>query len=537
MKTSPEISGQRLLGSIALGLFVLAPVAFGGACATTVQAGSTSEGSGGSSTVTGMAGGVTTSGTGGVPLLDAGPDVPTSSCVVAADCLGMADICNVGTCINGMCAKTPANENGACNDGKFCTENDLCQNGHCVGGSAKFCSSLDSCHLAVCDEALKTCKNIAGNDGAQCDDMNACTVAGVCLAGTCAQGNQVDCSFFDSECAVGVCTPGQGCGAQPMNEGGLCNNGDVNGCSQGKCVLGACTSVPKNDGQACDDAKFCTTNDHCQGGSCTGDPNPCAPPNNACMIGVCNENTKSCTVTVGNDGSPCDDGNLCTGADKCSAGQCLGGPPANNGVACDDKNGCTSGTTCNNGGCGAPTSQIMACVSGDSCCPAGCSLSSDPDCLYWQAGVQQNVAPATLVGWSQCYTGTYASSSPPFVTLLQQCSKANLLLACRPVGNATWNLVAMAPRADVLFDCGSNPNCTKQSNGVGWYYNDSFSWGFAPGGESVNRSPCDFDNGSQTSTDKRMCWHTLGGISDGYRCGAKDLNGNSQWERAVFQAD
>jgi hypothetical protein len=35
-----------------------------------------------------------------------------------------------------------------------------------------------------------------------------------------------------------------------------------------------------------------------------------------------------------------------------------------------------------------------------------------------------------------------------------------------------------------------------------------------------------------------MCWHTGGQtINSGYRCGANDLNGNSQWERAVFQAD
>ena len=541
MKKSTGISGPRLLGPIALSLLVLAPLAFGGACATSVETGVTSSGAGGSATTTtttGVGGGVTTTGvtgTGGAPIVDAGPAPP---CVTAADCAGVVDICNVGTCINGTCAKTAANEFGACNDGKFCTENDVCQNGLCVGGSSKFCSALDSCHLAVCDEALKTCKNIAGNDGAQCDDMNACTVSGVCQAGTCAQGQSVDCTFFDTECSVGACKPGQGCSAQAINEGGLCNNGDVNGCSQGQCKLGSCTTVPKNDGQSCNDFKFCTTNDHCQGGACSGDPNPCAPPSNACLIGVCNENSQSCIVTVGNDGSPCDDGNLCTGADKCSAGQCLAGLPANNGVVCDDKNGCTGGTTCINGSCGAPMSQILACMPGDSCCPVGCTLNSDADCLYWQSGVQQNVPPATLQGWSQCFTGTYGDNSPALSTLIQQCSKANLLMACRPVGGATWNLVAMAPRADVLFDCGQQQNCTKQSNGVGWYYSDSYSWGFAPGGESVNRNSCDYDNGSQTMTDKRLCWHSGGSsLNSGYRCGANDLNGNSSWERAVFQAD
>jgi hypothetical protein len=212
--------------------------------------------------------------------------------------------------------------------------------------------------------------------------------------------------------------------------------------------------------------------------------------------------------------------------------------PSNNGVACDDKNGCTGGTTCANGACGAPISQVIACAGGDQCCPAGCTLQNDAFCLYWQAGVQQNVAPATLQDWSQCFSGTYGDSSPAVSTLLQQCSKAKLLMACRPVGNATWNLVATAPRADVLFDCGQQQNCTKQSNGVGWYFSDSFSWGFAPGGEAVNRNSCDYDDGSQTSKDKRLCWHTSSNsLGQGYRCGDDQLSSSSGWERAVFQAD
>jgi hypothetical protein len=539
MKKSPRVSGPSLMGPVAFGLLVLTPLALGGACAASIDAGpasSATSSSAGTGTGTGGAGG---DGTGGSPVVDAGPDAPPLICTVAADCAGMTDLCNVGTCINGACAKTPANEFGACNDGKYCTENDVCQKGACVGGSPKYCASLDTCHLAVCDEELKTCKNIAGNDGAQCDDMNACTVAGVCQGGTCTQGQSVDCTFFNSECSKGICTAGKGCSAEPINEGGPCNNGDANGCSQGQCKAGACTSVPKNDGQTCDDAKFCTINDHCLGGGCVGDPNPCAPPSNACMIGVCNENAKSCVVTIGNDGSPCDDGNFCTGGEKCASGQCVGGQPANNGVACDDKNGCTGGTTCINGTCGGPTSQITTCSSGDACCPAGCSLNSDADCLYWQSGVQQNVPEATLQGWSKCFTGTYADNSPTLSSLLQQCNKANLLMACRQVGQPSWKLVAMAPRADVLFDCGMQNNCTKQSNGVGWYYSDSYSWGFAPGGEAVNRNSCDYDSGlGQTSPDQRLCWHSSAqSINNGYRCGNNQLNGDSGWERAVYQAD
>ena len=111
-------------------------------------------------------------------------------------------------------------------------------------------------------------------------------------------------------------------------------------------------------------------------------------------------------------------------------------------------------------------------------------------------------------------------------------------MACRPTGAATYTLLAMGPRLDVLFDCGSQNNCTEQSNGVGWYYSTSYSWGFAPGGQSVNRSSCDYNDGSQQSPELRMCWHTGGGnINQGYRCGANDLNGGFNWERVVYEAD
>jgi hypothetical protein len=121
-------------------------------------------------------------------------------------------------------------------------------------------------------------------------------------------------------------------------------------------------------------------------------------------------------------------------------------------------------------------------------------------------------------------------------TILQQCSKSKLLLACRPVGSSTLHTLAMGPRVDVLFDCGQNFSCTQQSNGVGWYYSDNYSWGFAPAGEPVTRSSCDTTN---TQNEDRLCWHSSGGlINGGWRCGANTgLNVDPTWERIVYQAD
>jgi len=495
MRTRPT----RLLAPLALPLLAFLPLAAGGACATGVQL------------ATGGAGGASSSTGEGGSAPDGGSDALSGPCTAAADCVAFNDQCNAGTCVNGTCVKAPANELAPCDDGLFCTENDACMSGVCTGGTAKYCQPPDACHIGACDEASDQCTSMPGNDGAQCDDMDACTLAGSCLNGQCTKGPPVDCSVFDGPCAVGTCIAGQGC-----------------------------IPMPVNDGTGCNDGLFCTVNDKCTAGMCKGDPNPCAPPNNSCQTGLCDELSKSCTVTVAPNGTPCDDGSICTTNEKCQNGQCTNGQPANNGAACDDKNGCTMGTSCQNGVCGNPQSQINMCISGDSCCPANCNFAQDTDCLYWASGVQTNVPDSALVGWTKCFSGDYSQYTPDLQTLLNQCNKAKLLMACRPVGSPNWTLLAMGPRLDVTFDCGTQTNCTKQSNGVGFYYSTDWSWGFAPGGEAVNRNSCDYKDFANPLPDQdlRMCWHTGGGtLNEGYRCGDNDLNGDSTWERAMFHAD
>jgi len=268
------------------------------------------------------------------------------------------------------------------------------------------------------------------------------------------------------------------------------------------------------------------------GGStqCTVDID-CAALNNACATHTCEMGT--CSGSNAPDGTPCDDGQFCTQADTCEAGQCKAGAEP----ACKSSNACET-VACDEGADMCSVTVNKFCASGDGCCPAGCTSTNDNDCVYWASGVQQDVPPQALVGWTQCHTSTYAGSAP-LPDVLAQCNKARLLLACRPVGAANFTLLAMAPRADVLHDCGTETTCVHQANGAGWYFDESSSWGFAPGGEPVNRSSCDYNaNMMQTLPHLRMCWHTSADtISAGYRCGDLDLNGNTSWERFVFHAD
>jgi hypothetical protein len=252
-----------------------------------------------------------------------GWDGATILCNEAKDCAVINGPCAQGACVNGVCEPAPANQFGACDDGVFCTEDDTCIDGLCQGGTQKFCPSLDACHLGLCDEELQTCRNVAGNDGAQCDDMDLCTQVGVCNAGVCSKGAPVDCSIFNGQCTTGACDPALGCYGAPAFEG-----------------------------QSCDDGLFCNIQETCQAGQCAGGaPNPCAPPG-GCYIASCDEAQDACTAVPGNDGAACDDFSPCTDATTCLNGACINGIPVNDGMVCDDGTGCTTGEFCTNGTCG-----------------------------------------------------------------------------------------------------------------------------------------------------------------------------------------
>ncbi|MFZ6177280.1 hypothetical protein [Nannocystis pusilla] len=162
--------------------------------------------------------------------------------------------------------------------------------------------------------------------------------------------------------------------------------------------------------------------------------------------------------------------------------------------------------------------------------------------LYWAEGPQQDVPEGDLVGWTECFANLYGEAEPDLTgTILgQECTGSKLLMACRPVGSPDFQLLAMGERADVLFDVGIQSDGKHEANGVAWYFSDNFSWGFAPAGDTVNRTECDTQfGGPEADSNLRLCWHTLGNeIGSGYRCGANEnLNGSGDFERVIFEAD
>jgi hypothetical protein len=265
------------------------------------------------------------------------------------------DTCNATT---GACSNSGTGTDGvACDaDGNGCTA-DVCAAGKCAAGTAVVCQG-DACNSAACSStgaSTHTCVKTAKNNGQPCDDGLFCNIGELCNAGTCSGGKPLDCA--SSGCTTGTCNESlKKCDGTLKPDGTTCN-ADGNGCTKGDacksgaCVAGAkvdcsnpfdvcndytcsstaadayqCLPSAKTKGSPCEDGKFCTQSDTCDGaGKCTpGAPYDCSNIADACNDGSCDETTKKCLAKAKSDGATCNDGDSCTGTDTCKAGVCVG---------------------------------------------------------------------------------------------------------------------------------------------------------------------------------------------------------------------
>ena len=164
---------------------------------------------------------------------------------------------------------------------------------------------------------------------------------------------------------------------------------------------------------------------------------------------------------------------------------------------------------------------------------AGTALAAP---AYYPSGPQLDVPKSATTGWTVCFSKNFDDAST-MAGVLAACPGEYLMLAGAPVGAANYQLLAAAPRADVLFDTGVNYDVTHAANGTGWYQHDNYSWGFAPAGASVFKYEC--DNGAADANDAyRLCIHTLNGYPYGFRVGADRYlqSGTRSHEFFVLQA-
>ncbi len=347
-----------------------------------------------------------------------------------------------------------------------------------------------------CPEGFELCDNACVRT---LNDPSHCGACGQ----TCGDGEVCGLSQCLSDCPDGLTSCGGSCVAldSELAHCGACDNACTAGANaEATCVAGECGRTCAAGFDDCDaDPSDCETN-------IDGDTGNCGACGNVCVA-------------------------YANAAPACNAGMCGLGACQTNFDNCDGfaETGCETAVRFNAAHCGQ---------CGNACTDGGCNDGTCVD-YYWEPGVQEDLPVATLTsnGWTQCFVETFDLASTPVATMLSQCSGSQLLIGCRPTGAATLQIAAMAPRADVLTDCangaancGGASNCTHDANGVGWYFHDSWSIGFVPEGEPLNRCSCDTET---SQADLRMCWHTNGGnIASGYRCG-NNFPG-ATYERVVF---
>lgn len=146
-------------------------------------------------------------------------------------------------------------------------------------------------------------------------------------------------------------------------------------------------------------------------------------------------------------------------------------------------------------------------------------------------GVRNNVPNGDVVGWQECHRSFY-NANTPMANILNACNGDQIMYGCQRNGAAAWQVLAQGPR-DVVFRDTGNGNNPSVANGVGWYFSQNWSLGFAPEGQAISRNSCDTQNGL---ADQRICWHSGGNaMNGGWRCGANTgLNGDAGWTRVIW---
>lgn len=153
-------------------------------------------------------------------------------------------------------------------------------------------------------------------------------------------------------------------------------------CVEGACEDGACVARALS-GTGCDDGDLCTSADRCEAGRCGGTPVVCTALDQCHDVGVCDSQTGECSNPVLSEVA-CDDGDRCTQGDACTGGVCTG-----TAVECVAKDQCHEVGVCNpdTGACSDPVKEDgVGCDDADKCtesdvCAAGVCGGSPVVCV------------------------------------------------------------------------------------------------------------------------------------------------------------
>lgn len=166
-----------------------------------------------------------------------------------------------------------------CGPGGECLANDLPGGTPCGDGTTSACDQADAC------DGSGICQPRPAPGGSPCDDGQFCTINDSCQLGVCVGGSQRDCGP-NQICGANSCQC-QGC----LISGACLANGTrspVDPCQVCDTSRNVAAFSAANTG-GCDDGQFCTVDDSCVGGVCVGGGPRTCPGTQACMGNSCVE--------------------------------------------------------------------------------------------------------------------------------------------------------------------------------------------------------------------------------------------------------
>jgi|GEM_PF-3156713 len=275
-----------------------------------------------------------------------------------------------------------------CDDKNPCTGPDSCVAGKCAPAKQITCKDDDPCTEDFCSKKLG-CQNKL-KDGLTCNDGDVCTWGDACKAGAC-KGTAKKCDDANP-CTNDSCDKAQGCKSVPKKEGESCNDGsactkndvckankctgvgkvckDNDPCTEDSCdAKGNCMYTKVQDGTVCNDGDKCTFDDICKSAKCGGKKDAC-DDKKPCTADSCST-TKGCLHVALKPGAACEDNDKCTKSTTCQSGQCKGSP-----IVCDDDSICTADGCDPKEGCNTtPVGEGVTCAKGKVCKVGKCLLT------------------------------------------------------------------------------------------------------------------------------------------------------------------
>lgn len=451
---------------------------------------------------------------------DAGVDggVTCPGCVIAGECVAADAIDPESPC---QICDPQRNAHGwsphdgvTCDDGLFCTTDDVCTGGVCAGTPRK-CEDGISCNgVSTCDETAAKCTDDVNQCGANaiCDTATdkcvstctGCLINGVCTAsGTASPGNS--CSVCDPtrstsafSAAVGkacgsaatACSQQDTCNAQGQCQvnnlpaGTPCGSPNSSACDQPDACdgNGNCQQRLAANGTACDDGQFCTVGDQCQGGRCVsggsrscGANQTCSNATNSCQCQGCTIGGACLASGARNPSNPCqvcDPSRNAAGFSPNMGAQCgAGATDCSAQDTCNAQGQCipndfTDQTTCNSvpGG----VCQSGKCIQGDTVppsVPTTAVIATVIDGTSIQLSFflpSDNVTPTAAIEYAVFYANPFATSaldggiSPEAILALSaegevQMGRAFSPLAAGNTGTIVVRLVAALPTVEAVI--------------------------------------------------------------------------------------